>query len=137
MRVMQRIAAVLCMLAMLASVSFAASSCTLCAPHTEKAIAVPAQKTSAHDHCGAATHADKPDVPAISASRCGHDSAACITAGKQELAVAQTVSSAQLVGAPEAQLESRVEPEKSSFSPPRDAFEPSPALGLFGANLRV
>jgi hypothetical protein len=137
MRVMQRIAAVLCMLAMLASVSFAASSCTLCAPHTEKAIAVPAQKTSAHDHCGAATHADKPAGPAISASYCGHGGAACITAGKQELAVAQTVSSAQLVVALASQLENWLEPEKSSFSPPRDASEPSSALALLGANLRV
>src|SRR4051812_12938188 len=105
MRVIQRIAAVLCMLAMLASVSFAASSCTLCAPHSERGAAVPAQKTSAHDHCGAATDAHKPDGPAISASHCGHDRAACITAGKQELPIAQTVSSAQLGGALASQLE--------------------------------
>jgi hypothetical protein len=136
MRVIQRIAAVLCMLAMLASASFAASSCTLCAPHAEKA-AVPAQKTSAHDHCGAATHAGKPDGPAVSSSHCGRDGAACITAGKQEFPVAQTLSSAQLVRALASQLENWVEPEKNSFSPPRDAFEPSPALALLAANLRV
>ena len=137
MRVSQRIAAVLCMLAILASVSSAASICTLCAPHADTSAAVPAQKTPAHDHCGAATHADKPDGPAISASHCGHDGAACITAVKPELPVAQTVSSAQLGGALASQLENWVEPEKSSFSPPRDAFEPSPALALLGANLRV
>src|SRR5206468_2444883 len=98
-RVIQRFAAVLSMLTMLAGVSSAASICTMCAPHSERGAAVPAQKTSAHDHCGAATPADKPDLPAISAFHCGHDGAACITAGKQEFPVAQTFSSAQLLRA--------------------------------------
>jgi hypothetical protein len=133
MSALHRFAAILSMVAMLATLSFAAPACSLCAPAVKSGTAQ-AHKV-AHDHCGS-MQADSQNATHIAISHCGHEGAVCMTASQRDVAALQVASSVQVGPA----LSSRVTPvEVATNSSPPDIkpLDQSQNLVLLTANLRV
>src|SRR5882724_7709520 len=78
MNILRRSIAVVTVIGILATASFAAPMCAACAPFLEQHHVVQSSKP-AHDHCGSAD-AGVPDGPSAAISQCGHAGSICMVA---------------------------------------------------------
>jgi len=97
----RRMLAIVAVVGILATTSFAAPLCALCAPPSAQRPVVQASRAG-HDHCGSPA-AGSPESPSVTVANCEHGGAGCVTAAEPERPAAQpAASAADFAGSPRA-----------------------------------
>src|SRR6266436_5860463 len=120
MNVLKRMIGLLALVGIVATTSFAAPMCALCAPSSAQHHSAEAEKPP-HDHCGA-VHAEGPNAARVAISHCGHSGSICMFPPEREHPAVQLLSSVQDSFVPPAQV-SGVVIQKSASPPPNHRLD--------------